>query len=158
MIGYGLIIGLLAAADQLVKLWATELSGQPSVTVIPGLLQLTYTQNYGAAFSLFWGKRWPLIALTGLLLGGLLVYLLSGKCTDRVMRAGLTLIIAGGLGNLIDRVRLGYVVDYLDVSPLFRYPIFNLADCLVFVGAVGIALYVLFLEHRQKSGERRDGQ
>ncbi len=154
MLIYPLAIVLLTVADQLIKSWAVTLKGQPSVMLIPGLLQLTYTQNYGAAFSLFWGKRWPLIALASLLLMGLLVYMMSGRCTDKIVRMGLTLIIAGGLGNLIDRIRLGYVVDYLDISPLFVYPIFNFADCLVVVGALGLVAYLLLLEWRQKKESR----
>lgn len=147
---YPIIISLLTTADQLIKQWVTPLKGRPSVMVVPGLLKLTYTENYGAAFSLFWGKRWPLIALAALLLGGLLIYLLSGKCTDRFVRGGLTLIISGGLGNIIDRARLGYVVDYLDISDWFSYPIFNFADCLVVVGAAGLVIYVFLQERRQK--------
>lgn len=120
--------------------------------LIPGLLQLTYTENYGAAFSIFWGKRIPLIIITGALLIGLFYYLISGKCKDKKIEIGLVFIISGGLGNLLDRVIAGYVVDYLDISPLFNYPIFNFADCMVFIGAVGLAIYLMFFESRNKIG------
>lgn len=158
LIIYVVVIIAAVGVDQLIKAWASaNLIGGPSVMVIPGLLQLTYTENYGAAFSIFWGKRWPLILITGVMLGGLFIYLMSGKCRDKYIRLGLLMIVAGGLGNLVDRIRLGYVVDYLDISPLFNYPIFNFADCMVCIGAVGLALYVLFIEGRQqKRGTAHD--
>ena len=152
---YIIIVVIMAGVDQFIKIWASSnLMGTASVTVIPKLLQLTYTENYGAAFSIFWGKRWPLILITGTVLFGLFIYLISGRCKDKYVSAGLTMIVSGGLGNLIDRIRLGYVIDYLDISPLFNYPIFNFADCLVCVGAVGLAVYVLFFESSRAKRDR----
>jgi signal peptidase II len=65
------------------------------------------------------------------------------------------LVVAGGLGNLIDRVRQGFVVDYLDFSALFGFPVFNLADCCVVVGTILLLIYVFRLEYREKKRGKR---
>ena len=136
-------IGLLAVLiglDQALKYWTvTHLALGESAELIPGFLQLTRLHNYGAAWSSLSGKvvvmlvRHPLGVTAGLFLLG------------------------GGLGNMIDRVLRGYVVDMLDISPLFDYPIFNLADCFVVVGAVLGAVYYLWFYDKYDKKERAHG-
>ena len=125
-------IGLLAVLiglDQALKYWTvTHLALGESAELIPGFLQLTRLHNYGAAWSSLSGKVVVLLFLLG-----------------------------GGLGNMIDRVLRGYVVDMLDISPLFDYPIFNLADCFVVVGAVLGAVYYLWFYDKYDKKERTHG-
>ncbi len=145
------IIATLVAADQAVKLWAIKaLQGSASIVLIPGLLKLTYVENYGAAFGMMQGMRWVLIGLTALILCGIVYFLITGRVIGKLPNIAFTMIAAGGIGNLIDRIRLGYVVDYLDVNDLISYPMFNIADCCVVGGAILVIVYVLFLDGKDK--------
>ena len=137
-----LVIGVLVALDQIVKLWSVAaLDFQKVWTLLP-VLSLYLTHNTGVAFSMFGGAGpWPLVALT------LVVCAVIGVLWWRTARgrwlshAGFGLIIAGALGNLIDRVRLGYVIDYILVhTPGFSwsFAVFNLADAFITIGAIAI--------------------
>ena len=149
----GLIYLLGAAAlvgiDYWIKQWAT-LSLQPvtSIDIIPDVLSLYYHQNYGAAFGILQQQRVLLVTVTGIVLAGLVVAILLRKVKGHLLLSSLTLIIAGGVGNLIDRVMLGYVVDYIYFEPI-NFPIFNFADCCVVVGTGLLAIYLLFIEGRE---------
>ena len=107
--------------------------------------------NDGAAFSSFAGARLFLILFTGIAIAALAVYLFWKKPPKRLERTALVLLIGGGLGNLIDRVRTGVVVDFF-ATTFVDFAVFNVADCFVCVGAAMLILYV-FLEERKKSGE-----
>lgn len=145
------VSGLLIVADQLIKIWILgNLAGQPSILVIPHLLQLTYVENRGAAFGVLQGRTWLLSAMTAVVLIVILVLLLSGKIRNKLAVWSLGLIIAGGAGNLIDRIMRGFVVDYLDISPLFSFPVFNLADCCVVIGTFALMFYLLRAEDGKK--------
>ncbi len=148
-----LIVGIVGI-DQLIKLWAiANLMGNESIIIIPGLLKLTYLENYGAAFGIFDGMKWFLILITGFMLVGILFLLYKNLWFNgKFLRTCLAFIVAGGFGNLIDRIRLGYVVDYLDINDWFSYPIFNFADCFVVVGAVLMMVYVIFFDKGDSDG------
>ena len=140
----------LVAADQLFKLLVLRfLAGGPSVMVIPGLLQLTYVENRGAAFGIFQGRVGLLSLVTLAVLIALAVFLERGSVRHPAGRWSFCLILAGGFGNLIDRVFRGFVVDYLDVSPLFSFPVFNFADCCVVCGSILLVLYFLWWEGKE---------
>ena len=141
---------VLVAVDQAIKAWAFEsLRPVGSMPVIEGVLNWTYVENYGAAFGLFAHRREFLILLTGaiVLIAGILLW--QGRFSHPVAQASVLLVVAGGAGNLIDRVTRGFVVDYIDINPLFSYPMFNFADCCVVCGTALIAIYILVLEGRQ---------
>lgn len=145
MLWYVLILAALIAADQVLKWWTvSHLALGESAPFLPGIMQLTRLHNYGAAWSSFSGKTALLLVVTVALMVAVAVLLIK-----RIVRhplgviAGL-LILGGGIGNMIDRIRLGYVVDMFDLQ-LFSYPIFNLADCFVVVGAILGAVYYLWL-------------
>ena len=138
---------VLVVIDQLIKSWALNtLAGASSVVVIPGLLQLTYVENRGAAFGIFQGKVGLLSIITMAVLIVAIFLLLTGKLKHRLLIWSVGLIIAGGAGNLIDRLTRTFVVDYLDISPLFQFPVFNFADCCVVVGTCLLAIYLLFFD------------
>lgn len=146
-----IVSALLVLADQLIKLWVLgALPGAPSVTLIPGFLQLTYVENRGAAFGIFQGRVGLLSIVTLAVIAAAVWLLVRGKIRHKLAMWSVGLIIAGGLGNLIDRIFRTFVVDYLDVSPLFRFPVFNFADCCVVVGTILLAVWLLFLEGRDK--------
>lgn len=150
---------VLMGADQLLKYWTvTHLALGESAPLIPGVLQLTRLHNYGAAWSSLSGKTAILIGITAVLLIAV-AYLLIRKIVRHPLgvTAGI-FILGGGMGNMIDRAWHGYVVDMLDISPLFSYPVFNLADCFVVVGAILGAMYYLWFYEKYDKKERTDGK
>ena len=133
---------LCVAADQAVK-WLvvnTMTLGQ-SQPLLPPLLQLTRVHNYGAAWSSFSGARWLLIILTAVGMG-VLAWLLVKVVRHPLGQWSLACILGGGIGNLIDRVRLGYVVDMLDTM-FMDCPVFNVADVFVVCGTICALIYYL---------------
>lgn len=136
---------LLIAADQAVKYWAVHvLQPMHSLPVWEGVFSLTYVENRGAAFGIFQDARWPLAILTVAVLIALTVYLVKTRPVHKVMRASAALIYAGAVGNLIDRVWHGYVVDLFSFD-LIHFPVFNVADICVVCGVILLAVYLLFL-------------
>ncbi|MEG2174833.1 MAG: signal peptidase II [Oscillospiraceae bacterium] len=147
----------LFVCDQLIKQWAVaSLAPVGSIQVIPEFLRLTYVENYGAAFGIFQGQRLLLSLVTLAILVAGIWLLVSGKLHHGIERVCVSLILAGGAGNLCDRLLRGFVVDYLDINELFVYPMFNLADCCVVVGAVLMIFAVLLPDlkrNRHPNGE-----
>lgn len=154
---YLLIVAALIGADQALKYWTVRhLALGESAAFVPGVMQLTRLHNTGAAWSSFSGRTVLLIGVTAVLL--VLVALLLWR---RVVRHGLgvaacLLILGGGLGNIIDRIARGYVVDMFEVL-LFRYPVFNLADCFVVVGAILGGIYYLWFYEKYDKRTKQDG-
>lgn len=146
-----IILGIiLVAIDQIIKIWAVDiLKPVKSMGFIHfgdlEILGLKYVENTGAAFSSFSGARWFLIVLVTLMLIVLCVFVVKYKYKHPLFMVSAIMIISGGIGNLIDRVRLGYVVDYLDVK-LFDFAVFNFADICVVLGVVLILTFMFFLE------------
>ena len=134
---YVLFVAGIVAADQLTKyltvLYIPSLGVQP---LIPGLLQISYVQNTGAAFSSFEGQQW-LFALIFVVFTGLIFYEYFKKPMGFTTfeRWCIAAIYGGGLGNMIDRVRLGYVVDMIETT-FMDFPVFNVADCFITCGCV----------------------
>lgn len=144
---------ILIVTDQLIKSWAVnELMPIHTMDFIKfgetDVLALTYVQNDGAAFSSFSGAKWFLIGLTSLMIVGLIIYAVLDKNKHPFMMISIASVIAGGIGNLIDRIRMGYVIDYLDVK-LFNFAVFNFADICVVLGAICLIVYILFIEKKE---------
>ncbi len=131
-------IALLAAlADRLTKAAARAASGPGAL--IPGILNLRPVENRGAAFSMLWGQSLALTLLTALLIAGVVGWLLARPGASRLARAGLWLIVGGGLGNLYDRLAAGGVTDFLDLA-FVRFAVFNVADVCICAGAALVVL------------------
>lgn len=145
---------ILTVGDQLIKIWAVNnLKGQESMEFIKfgdtEILNLTYLENDGAVFGSFSGMRWVLVAVTAILMAFCIFYMIKNR-KEKLLVICMTLIVSGGMGNIIDRLfRGGVVVDYLDVQ-LFDFAIFNFADCCVTIGAALLLLYVLFFDKSDK--------
>lgn len=153
-----LVAALLIALDQWSKQWIVQnLALHETRRFLPGLLDLTYTRNFGAAWSSLWGARWLLIIVTAVGMGALL-WLLVKIVRHPLGVWALTLVIAGGIGNLIDRVRLGYVVDMLDCA-FIDFPVFNAADCCVVIGTILGVIYYCWIYEKEdaKNWEKSDG-
>ena len=142
-----LIIGaLLAVADQVIKYFVlTHLQPVGSVTVIDGLLDLKYVENRGVAFGMFSDMRWFFVVVTAILI-------FKKKPTGKLFYISAALIIGGGIGNLIDRVFYGFVVDYLSLS--FFPPVCNFADYCITAGTILLVIYVLFFSNTIKSEKK----
>ena len=141
------IVGVVI--DQAIKHWAqTELIYIGSIPVIEGLFNLTYVQNTGAAFGILQGQRVLLSVLVSVIVLGSFYMMFMGMFKHPMLIISVALIQSGGIGNLIDRLRFGYVIDYLDFSALFGFPVFNFADMCVVGGTFGVIIYVMFLEQR----------
>lgn len=140
------IAALLVGVDQATKLWAAaNLQNSEAVVWIPGVFELRYCENRGVAFSMLEGMRWLFIPLTLLVSVLMLVMLFRSPLRKyRTFNTAVILILAGGIGNLIDRVLYGYVIDFLYFK-LINFPIFNFADCCVVVGAFLLFFFLLFM-------------
>lgn len=131
-----IIVGL----DQLTKLWALGLKGKDNIIIIKDLLEFTYLENRGAAFGILQGRSLLFILITLVVVGYILYFLHKHKNLSFLSRLSLAMIVAGGIGNLIDRIIRGYVVDFIFVRfwGYYDFPVFNIAD-------IGVTLGVFFL-------------
>ena len=142
---YWILIVAMIVLDQLIKYWAVEsLKPIGSIPLIQDVFHLTFAKNTGAAFSILRGKQVFLIILTSLVILSL-VFLMAKNIKEggnKFMTLSLAMIVGGAIGNFIDRVRLDYVIDYLDFT-LINFPIFNAADVFIVVGTGLLALLVI---------------
>ena len=154
---YLLTILLCVAADQAVKYYVvTHLALYESAPLLPGLVELYYIRNTGGGFSILSGHTWLLTLLTAAVMVVVAVLLVRRTFPHPLAMWTLTAILGGGLGNLIDRVRLGYVVDMFNFQ-FMSYPVFNVADILVVCGTIGFAAYYLLLHDRAAKTETDHG-
>ena len=136
----------VVAVDQITKfLTVANIALYEGVPFIPGLLQLTYVQNTGAAFSSFEGQQW-LFALVFAVFTGMIVYEYFKKPMPftKFERWCIAAIYAGGLGNMIDRIRLGYVVDMIQTT-FIDFPVFNVADIFITCGCILMMAHLLLV-------------
>ena len=143
------LIAVLVAVDQLIKMVVEDrLMPVGSADFIPGVIEFSYTENTGAAFSILENHTELLSVFTLLIILAGLAYLLSGKLKNKMLIASAIMVIAGGTGNLIDRIFRGrelfhgYVIDYIRLL-FVDFAIFNFADCLVCIGAAMIIVYLI---------------
>ncbi len=142
---YEIIIAILIGLDQIIKSWAlTDLKEGGSIPVIKDIFNLTYVENRGAAFGMLQDNQtiFIIVAFVASCYG---LYYLHTKKVNNFGKVGILLIISGAIGNLIDRVRLGFVVDYLDFHIIWSY-VFNLADCFVVIGTILLCAYIITSE------------
>ena len=155
------IIGGSVALDQLTK-WIAVLHLRPvgSVPLWEGVLHLSYVENPGAAWGMLADHRWVFMVFSTVAIIGLGVYLFGFSKEPTWVKVSLALVIGGGIGNMIDRVYLGYVVDFIDFT-LINFPVFNVADSCVTVGAGILMAYFIcdfIKELRASKKESGDGQ
>lgn len=145
---------ILLLVDQISKLLVVKLIDINSpVQIIKNLFYLTYTHNTGAAFSILTGQRILLILIAIIILIILFNYLRKNKVEKRVDKLAFSLIIGGSLGNLVDRIVRGYVVDFIDVKIFgYNFPIFNIADTFI---VIGVFLLLITLTRKEKSNDNR---
>lgn len=130
------------AVDRLSKYFiAANMRLGQSIPVIENIFHITFKTNDGAAFSILSGKVPFLIITTLLIIGALVAFIIVKKPKSKIFGIAVSLIISGALGNLVDRIALGHVVDFLDAR-FIDFPIFNVADICVVIGAALFCIYV----------------
>ena len=142
---YVIFAAVIVVLDQITKyLTVTNIALYEAVPFLPGILSLTYVRNLGAAWSSFEGQIW-LFTLVFLLFTGALLweYFKKPMAFTDLERWLIAAVYGGGLGNMIDRIRLGYVVDMIKTD-FMNFPVFNVADCFITCGSILLMLHLIF--------------
>jgi signal peptidase II len=141
--------------DQITKLLALRyLAPMDTFPLWKDVLHLTYVENTGAAFGMLKDQRWVFLVISTVALGGMIAYIALTKAKHPLEITSVAFIVGGGIGNMLDRISRGFVVDFVDVRciPFWKY-VFNVADIFVCVGCGLFILYVLLYETRAKKAE-----
>lgn len=136
--------------DQITKiLVVNSLVPGENIEIIKNIFNIIYTNNTGAAFSILLGKRIFLIVVAVLIIGVLLYYIKRNKIEKKIDIIALSFVIGGSLGNLIDRIVRGYVIDFISIKiGNYNFPIFNVADILIVIG-----VFLLLLSSRRRQSD-----
>lgn len=147
---YLLLSAVLIGLDQIVKYWVVENISLGEVQdFIPGILSLTHIRNTGGAWSILEGQMWFFYIITVVAVVAAVYFLVKNLKGSKWMTIGISLVLAGAVGNFIDRIRLGYVVDMFRTE-FMSFPIFNVADCALVIGAILIFIEFILEERREK--------
>ena len=146
---YTAIIAVGIILDQLTK-WLAVKFLEPIITqpIIKDVLHLTYVENRGAAFGMLADSRWVFIVVSSVAIVAFALYLYLGYADNLLYGISIAMVVSGGIGNMIDRVALGYVVDFIDFR-LINFAVFNGADSFVCVGA-GLLILALILDLKKE--------
>ncbi len=150
---YLILFAVFLIFDQLTKVFFTD----KYIPVINGVFSFTYTQNTGAGFSVLSGKVWLLILLSVLFLIGLVVFNHFQKNKSKLYKVSYVLILSGAIGNLIDRIFLGYVRDFLSFD-LIHFPVFNIADSCLTIGIILLCIFFVFYDKPKDKNLVKEGQ
>lgn len=147
-----IIIGVLVLVSDIVtKLWAANsLAKVGMIPIISGVFNFTYVENSGVAFGMMRDKRILFVSMSVVILVVLALYFYKTKNKNVWIKLGTALIFSGSIGNMIERVSKGYVVDFLDFS-LISFPVFNIADMAVCIGAAALVVHFLFYSEEKKT-------
>ena len=159
-----ILLVLIIFADQLSKwLVVALLQGRESVYLIDGVLRFTYVENDGAAFGMLDDHRWVFLVLSTVMIIALIYYIVKYKPQSKWVMTSLILIVGGGIGNMIDRLLLGYVIDFIDFCAfpnLWRW-VFNIADSAVCVGTFMLSLWLILdtvKEYKREKAEKEKAE
>ncbi len=148
-----MISSALVIIDQLFKLFVTaSFEFYDSFTFIPYILDIVYVKNTGAAFSIFENHTWILGLVSAIFSVAIVVYMLKAKPKDKITIISAGLLLGGAIGNGIDRIFRGYVVDFIEFS-FINFPVFNIADIAITLGACLLILGILLDERKNRSKE-----
>lgn len=139
-----IIVGLIL--DYGTKLWALDrLKGQADITIIEGFFDLSYLENRGAAFGIFQGRVYLLAVVTSIIMAVLFIAYLKAKKRTMLLTVSTGMILTGAVGNLIDRLTYGFVVDFISWhwKDTYYFPTFNVADIFITLGTGLLILYIL---------------
>ena len=151
-----IFLAILIFLDQNTKYFAiVYLKGQESLKVVDGVFEFNYLENRGAAFGMFKDQRWIFMLTSTVMILGLSLYLYLGFAENKLYEVSMAMIISGGIGNMIDRLALGYVIDFIDFR-LINFAVFNGADSFVCIGA-GILILALVKDIIAESKKKKNG-
>lgn len=151
-----IISAVLIAADQAAKLLVVKnISPYDTVGVIDGVVEFINVKNTGAAFSILNNATWLLAIVSAIFCIGIIVYVLKRKPKSKLYLTGIFMMFAGAFGNGIDRIFRGYVIDFIKVM-FIDFPVFNIADILIVLGALLCIVYIGFLNREEEYGKRTD--
>jgi len=139
----------LLLLDQISKyIVVNNIALSQKIVLIPGFFNLTYVRNFGAGFSILQNQTFFLLAMSFLVSAYLLYQLFKDKTIDKMTSVSYILIVSGALGNMIDRLRLTYVIDFLDFIIFgYDYPVFNIADSFITIGCI-LLIFIVLRENR----------
>ncbi|HCS73298.1 MAG TPA: signal peptidase II [Clostridiales bacterium] len=147
------IILLVIAADQIAKYITVQyLKPLNTISLLEGVLSLTYVENRGAAFGILQNQRWFLIILPLLIVTFSTIYLIKNRKEPLLTRISLAVILGGAIGNLLDRIFRTYVVDMFQFT-FIQFPVFNIADMAVVCATIVLALQLLFYKEKSTSDD-----
>lgn len=137
-----ILVIIVVILDQLSKVLTLKyLKPIRDIPIIKNIFHLTYVENRGAAFGILQNQKLFFVVFSFLILGAIWFYARNNKL-NKVMKIGFSLVAGGAIGNLIDRIRLGFVVDYFNFN-LINFPVFNIADSAVVIGTILIGIFIL---------------
>jgi len=139
---YAIIAAIIVIGDQIFKYWivdAIELGG--SMPSFPGIMHLTYVKNTGGAFSILNEHTWLLTVISLIMIAAIIIFMFKGKLNKPCLVTA-AMVLGGAVGNIIDRIVLGYVIDMFEVD-FTDYAVFNIADCFVVVGVILFCIFYL---------------
>lgn len=145
---YFILAGIIVGIDQLVKYWTVQTISLGETLFQNPILSLTQLHNEGAAWSILEGHMWFFYIVTIICCLVISYLLYRNRKESKWLTIGLTLVLGGAIGNFIDRVALGYVIDMFQVE-FFNFPIFNIADTALSIGVVCIFIYILFDDKKE---------
>lgn len=157
MILWSLIVLIIIALDQISKYWVVNNIGlTDSFTVIPKVIDFVYVKNTGAAFSFLSDKTYGIVLLSCISVVfcvGVIWFMIKKKPQQKLLTISLALMLSGAIGNVIDRIFKGYVVDFIETT-FIKFPVFNIADIAITIGASLIIIYVLVFEKSKNTNEQ----
>ena len=151
-----ILIAIIAISiDQIVKILVVNNLYNSSVTILNGVLNLTYVENTGGAFGIG-NDSTTMFVIVNVIIIAIIVKFIVSKRDDiaTYILVSLALILSGGIGNLIDRLFRGYVIDYIDISPIIKYPMFNIADICVVTGCIIIIGSLIFTTLKTRRADK----
>ncbi len=155
---WSLIVVLIIALDQLFKYWVVNNIGiTDSITIIPKVIDFVFVKNTGAAFSFLSDKTYGIVLLSGISVAfciGVIWFMIKKKPRNKLLTVSLALMLSGALGNVIDRILRGYVVDFIETT-FIKFPVFNIADIAITLGAALVIMYVLFFD-KSKNNDKQE--
>ncbi len=141
---------IIAILDQAVKFFAAGLlQNIDTYALWENVFHLTYVENKGAGWGIFSDHTWLLTVATIIVIVAAVSYVVVKRPNDKLFLTAFTFMIGGAVGNLVDRVRQGFVIDFFDFT-LIDFPVFNIADCFITVGALLFIVYVIFFSDKKE--------
>ena len=157
MILWSIIVLIIIALDQISKYWVVNNIGlTDSITVIPDVIDFVYVKNTGAAFSFLANKTYGIILLSCVSVAfciAVVWFMIKKKPKNKLLTISLALMLSGAIGNVIDRIFRGYVVDFIETT-FINFPVFNVADIAITIGAVLVIIFVLFFDRDRNSEDQ----